>query len=114
MPIHCRFKGTNIEGTGENRSWKGIPDPSGADQKQRCEALRTHPRDAGPYDAARFDGKKVRGELYQTVLEHTVRNISYRIPKGSQTRFSKLWSFLLARSPMSLLVRRSTESKASS
>ncbi|CAH2234127.1 jg5828 [Pararge aegeria aegeria] len=30
-------------GTGENRSWKGIPDLSGADQKRRFEALRTHP-----------------------------------------------------------------------
>ncbi|CAH2211210.1 jg22539 [Pararge aegeria aegeria] len=37
-----------------------------------------------PYGASRFDGKKVRGELDQTVLEHTLRNISYRIPKGRQ------------------------------
>ncbi|CAH2217507.1 jg25410 [Pararge aegeria aegeria] len=28
------------DGTGEYGSWKGIPDPSGADQKRRCEALR--------------------------------------------------------------------------
>ncbi|CAH2229944.1 jg14017 [Pararge aegeria aegeria] len=41
-------------------------------------------RDADPYDASRFDGKKARGELDQIVLEHTLRNISYRIPKGRQ------------------------------
>ncbi|CAH2229236.1 jg6743 [Pararge aegeria aegeria] len=33
-------------------------------------------RDADPYSASRFDGKKARGELDQTVLEHTLRNIS--------------------------------------
>ncbi|CAH2229633.1 jg27449 [Pararge aegeria aegeria] len=36
------------------------------------------------YGSPRYDGKKVRGELDQTVLEHTVRNISYRIPKSRQ------------------------------
>ncbi|CAH2226874.1 jg17123 [Pararge aegeria aegeria] len=36
-------------------------------------------RDADPYGASRFDGKKARGELDQIVLEHTLRNISYRI-----------------------------------
>ncbi|CAH2241019.1 jg4089 [Pararge aegeria aegeria] len=38
-------------------------------------------RDADPYGASRFDGKKVRGELDQPVLENTLLNISYRIPK---------------------------------
>ncbi|CAH2217853.1 jg7822 [Pararge aegeria aegeria] len=41
-------------------------------------------RDADPYAASRFDGKKARGELDQIVLEHTLRNISYRIPKDRQ------------------------------
>ncbi|CAH2237954.1 jg4648 [Pararge aegeria aegeria] len=41
-------------------------------------------RDAHPYGASRFDGKKARGELDQIVLEHTLRNKSYRIPKGRQ------------------------------
>ncbi|CAH2238332.1 jg17489 [Pararge aegeria aegeria] len=38
-------------------------------------------RDADP---ERFDGKNVRGEIDQTVLEHTLRNISYRKIKGRQ------------------------------
>ncbi|CAH2217811.1 jg22776, partial [Pararge aegeria aegeria] len=41
-------------------------------------------RDADPYGASRFDVKKARGELDQIVLEHTLRNISYKIPKGRQ------------------------------
>ncbi|CAH2264985.1 jg5048 [Pararge aegeria aegeria] len=41
-------------------------------------------KDADPYGASRFHGKEVRGELDQTVLEHTLRNIFYRIQKGRQ------------------------------
>ncbi|CAH2207695.1 jg5082 [Pararge aegeria aegeria] len=41
-------------------------------------------RDADPYSASRFDGKIARGELDQRVLDHSLRNISYRIPKGRQ------------------------------
>ncbi|CAH2230032.1 jg20242 [Pararge aegeria aegeria] len=41
-------------------------------------------RDADRYGASRFDGKKAWGELDQIVLEHTLRNISYRTPKGRQ------------------------------
>ncbi|CAH2232119.1 jg20794 [Pararge aegeria aegeria] len=41
-------------------------------------------RDADPSGASRFDSKKERGELDQIVLEQTLRNISYRIPKGRQ------------------------------
>ncbi|CAH2210103.1 jg8062 [Pararge aegeria aegeria] len=72
-------------------------------------------RDSDPYGASRFDGKKASGGLDQTVLEHTHRNISYRIAKGRQpwTMFQTL-KFLLARSLMCLLERRPTESKASS
>ncbi|CAH2217209.1 jg11554 [Pararge aegeria aegeria] len=40
-------------------------------------------RDVDPYGASRFDGKKVRGELDQKVLDHTLRNIPNR-PKGRQ------------------------------
>ncbi|CAH2265672.1 jg4922 [Pararge aegeria aegeria] len=74
-------------------------------------------RDADPYGASRFGSLKVRGELDQTVLQRTLRNISYRIPKSrqpcddAQTPNKKL---LLARSPMTRLARRSTGSKASS
>ncbi|CAH2241197.1 jg3262 [Pararge aegeria aegeria] len=38
---YSRFEVTHIVGTGENGSWKSIPDPSSADQKRRCEVLRT-------------------------------------------------------------------------
>ncbi|CAH2254758.1 jg15373 [Pararge aegeria aegeria] len=41
-------------------------------------------RDADPYGASRFDGGKARGEVDQIVLEYTLRNMSYRIPKGTQ------------------------------
>ncbi|CAH2256759.1 jg10977 [Pararge aegeria aegeria] len=73
-------------GTGENGSWKGIPDPSGADEMRSASYASAvyRRRDADPYGTSRFDGKKAKGELDQTVLEHTLRNISYRIPKGRQ------------------------------
>ncbi|CAH2268388.1 jg15842 [Pararge aegeria aegeria] len=37
------------------------PDPSGADQKRRCEAIYRPRRDADPYGASQFDGKKAGG-----------------------------------------------------
>ncbi|CAH2207987.1 jg18676 [Pararge aegeria aegeria] len=51
-----------------------------ADANDRYAVYRPR-RYADPYAASRFDSKKARGEL---VLEHTLRNISYRIPKGRQ------------------------------
>ncbi|CAH2245611.1 jg6536 [Pararge aegeria aegeria] len=44
MFIDERLAAITPDGTGENGSWKSIPDPGGADQKRRCEALRTRPR----------------------------------------------------------------------
>ncbi|CAH2269866.1 jg21697 [Pararge aegeria aegeria] len=88
MFIDERLTAITPDETGENGSWMSIPDPSGADQKRRCEALRTRPRyidHADPYGASRFDGEKARGELDQIVLEHTLRNKSYRIPNRLST-----------------------------
>ncbi|CAH2243982.1 jg25394 [Pararge aegeria aegeria] len=45
----------------------------------RVRGVSTTYRDADPYGASRFDGKKARGELDHIVLEHSLRNISYRI-----------------------------------
>ncbi|CAH2266827.1 jg9442 [Pararge aegeria aegeria] len=49
-----------------------------------ASALYRPRKDADPYGASRFDGKKARRELDRTVLEHTLRNISNRIPIGRQ------------------------------
>ncbi|CAH2267751.1 jg15168 [Pararge aegeria aegeria] len=83
---HLFETGHLCPGTGENGSWKNIPDPSGVDQKRRSEALRTRPRyiDHVWMKILTVDGKKARGELDQIVLGHTLRNIFYRIPKGRQ------------------------------
>ncbi|CAH2241195.1 jg3260 [Pararge aegeria aegeria] len=53
-------------------------------------------RDADPYGASRFDGKKARGELDEIVLEHTLQNISYRTPKAGNlaTMFQTLKFFI--------------------
>ncbi|CAH2244450.1 jg1514 [Pararge aegeria aegeria] len=44
MSIDERLTAITPDGTGDNGSWKSIPDPSDADQKRRCEAHRTRPR----------------------------------------------------------------------
>ncbi|CAH2225619.1 jg17859 [Pararge aegeria aegeria] len=73
-------------------------------------------RDADPYGASRFDDKKARGEIDQIVLEHTLRKISYRIPKGRQpcddvpNSFKK---FFIGYVTDDSLARRSTESRTS-
>ncbi|CAH2244907.1 jg22334 [Pararge aegeria aegeria] len=78
-----------IVGTEENGSWKSISDPNGGPEtKMRsasyASAVYRPRRDADDYGTSRFDGKKAKGELDQIVLEHTLRNISYGIPKGRQ------------------------------
>ncbi|CAH2219569.1 jg208, partial [Pararge aegeria aegeria] len=39
-----RLTAITPDGTWENGSWKGIPEPCGANQKRRYKALRTLPR----------------------------------------------------------------------
>ncbi|CAH2267517.1 jg22605 [Pararge aegeria aegeria] len=99
MFIDERFTAITPDGTGENGSWKGIPDPSGANRSETmtrsasyASAVYRRRRASDPYAASRFDGKKARGELDQIVLEHTLRNISYRKPKGRQPCDDKLSS----------------------